>query len=94
MSIIQKITAKNINAIDEYGDITNIIVRIETDQCEGKVGDIGIVGWQGMRGHPCNRRWTIHFATGNTGKQYPSLRFMIDRETREGNFSFYIIQIK
>lgn len=94
MSIIQRITAKNINTVDEYGDITNILVRIEKDQWEGKVGDIGIIVWEGIRGHLCNRRWTIRFATGNTGKDYPSLRYMLERETEQGNFSFYIIQIK
>lgn len=90
--VIKNLKKENFGMLHDDGRIDNIIVRSECDQWEARTGDIGLIVRYGQP-HNNNLSYTIKFASGNTGKQYPDLRHMIEYETREGNFTFYYIDI-
>src|ERR1700689_3134021 len=93
MILIKAFTKEHFGLLHDDGRIENILVRSERNQWEARAGDIGLIVRYGQP-HNNNLSYTIKFASGNTGKQYPDLRFMIDFEIKEGNFSFYYIEIK
>ena len=93
--VLKKITPKDIPSIDECGDVENILVRAERDVYPAEAGGVGLIIWEASRARQCvNRRWTIRFANGDQGMSYPSLRYMLEREISDGNFSFYQIEFK
>jgi hypothetical protein len=93
MVLIKAFTKQSFGMLHDDGRVDNILVRSEKDQWEARVGDIGIIVRYGQP-HNNNLSYTIKFATGNTGKQYPDLRWMIEYEIQQGNFSFYYFEIK
>jgi hypothetical protein len=93
ITLIKLLKKDNFGMLHDDGRIDSIIVRSERDQWEARVGDIGLIVRYGQP-HNNNLSYTIKFASGNTGKQYPDLRWMIEHEVEAGNFSFYYIEIK
>ena len=87
MIMIQKLNY----AGDPLPFIDKIMVVAERDIFPAQRGDMGIVVRVGEGTYP---RFTIKFANGNTGMDYPSLKFMVDYEIREDNYSFYYVEIK
>jgi hypothetical protein len=93
MILIKQFTKEDFGLLHSDGTIDNLLVRSEKDQWEARVGDMGIIVRYG-NSFSNNLSYTIKFASGITGKQYPDLKLMIEYEVAEGNFSFYYIEIK
>jgi hypothetical protein len=91
IAVIKPLKQTDLNYLLE-DRVYNILVRIEKDHWSGRVGDVGIIIKRGSR-EKNNLRWSIRFANGNEGIEYPDLVFGILSEVSAGRYSFYLIEI-
>jgi hypothetical protein len=94
IALIKKLTPEMFGLIADYEKVHNILVRAERNYWPAKPGDVGLITTNASSAKSWHRSWSITFANGNTGKQYPDLKLMIETEQLEGNFSFFYVEIK
>jgi hypothetical protein len=71
--------------------VDRVIVVAKGETWVAKPGDVGIVVPSGKYPHV---RYTIKFANGNTGMQYPDFEHMVSSGFLQGDYSFFHIEIK